>query len=243
MILGTLPAQEQLNGSEPVFHLTRPADGWVQLYDTYRTFSLINDNSGCHGRGYPIVELNIGQKYNLISTEQHVSGYNINISISCIGDGIYTAKLNITFDNTTFDGVSKKLKDANKSYITVKFVHRTYVSDNNDPINVRSPTAFIHILNNSSPSNKNQENSSSGEGTSSSAEGSSNSASGEHWMNSFDAIEGEYATRPPEQVSSTGKEANAGIPVVSSSLQLHVITMTFYAFLLFNCIYCIVILK
>ena len=228
MILGTLPAQE-LNGSDPVLHFTRPVDGWVQLNDTYHTFSIVKSGADCPGPGHLLVELKIGnetiRKRNLIG---YNNNWNINItSTPCIDNGTDTAQLNITFDNATLNGISNRLKDANSSSISVRFIYETYSSGD-----VSSPTAFIHIKD-TSPNDKHQGNNSCGE--------MSDSATSEESDNSSDNTEGGN-TPFYTQAGSTDEVINAGkntglFPVVSSSLQLHVV-VKFYEFLFSLLILC-----
>ena len=227
MILGTLPAQE-LNGSDPVLHFTRPADGWVQLNDTYHTFSIVKGGVTCPGLGHLLVELKIG---NETIRERNLIGYNnwnINItSTPCIDNGIYTVQLNITFDNATLNGISNRLKNANSSSISARFIYATYSSGN-----VSSLTALIHIKD-TSPSDKHQGNNSCGER-------SDNSATSEEFDNSSDDIE--RGNTPFYTQASTDKEVNAGkntslFPGVSSSLQLHVV-VKLYEFLFSLLILC-----
>ena len=228
MILGTLSAQE-LNGSDPVLHFTRPVDGWVQLNDTYHTFSIVKSGANCPGPGHLLVELKIGnetiRKRNLIG----YNNWNINItSTPCIDNGIYTAQLNITFDNATLNGISNRLIDANSSSISVRFMYKTYSSEN-----IPSSTAFIHIKD-TSPSDNYQGNNSCGER-------SNNSATSEESDNNSEGGNTPFYT----QASSTDEEINAGknmglFPVVSSSLHLHVV-VKLYEFLFSLLILCHII--
>ena len=156
VILGTsLLHDQERNKKDSVLHYTRPVDGWVQLSDTYHTFSIVKAGTDCPGHGYLFVELSI-DKMNpepIRETNSTSHSWNINVTSECIGNGIHRAELNITFDNATFYSITEKLNEANESSITVQFIYKNYITSDKYP----SPSANIHLRhNNSQPDHHNE---------------------------------------------------------------------------------------
>ena len=136
------------NETDSVLNFTRPVDGWVQLNDTYHTFSIVKVGNDCPGNGYLFVKLSIDKMEPIAirKTDSTSHSWNINVTSECIGNGIHRAELNITFDNATFYSITEKLNEANESSLAVQFIYRDYITNDE----YRSPSAYIHIRHNSS---------------------------------------------------------------------------------------------
>ena len=78
------------------------------------------------------MELGIGGTIDNIS-EHGLTGYNqwnINMmSMECVGDhGIYIGQLNITFDDTTLNRIFRERTDANRTWISIRFIYKFYMN-------------------------------------------------------------------------------------------------------------------
>lgn len=166
VILGTetLPAPTQdPNGSDSVWFYTNPANGSVQLNDTYNTFIIVKHGDCSRpAAGYILVQLGIGEDKTNISDlkSRNRLSRNINynmMTMNCIsGHGIYVGQFNITFDSTTLNGIYKELIDANTTQISIRFIYKYYLMTVS--VDSLTPTAFINvILEDSDASNEDEE--------------------------------------------------------------------------------------
>ena len=157
VILGTetLPAPTRdPNRSDLVWFYTSPANGSVQLNDTYNTFIVVKHGNCSHpaaAAGYILVQLGIGEDtINISDWHSHNQlsrniNYNmIAVNSSANGHGMYVRQLNITFDSTTLNGIYKELTDANTTQISIRFIYKYYLRTVS--VDSLSPTAFINII-------------------------------------------------------------------------------------------------
>lgn len=174
MILGTLPAlTPNLSGSDSAaMFYTNPSNASVQLDDTYSTFVVVKHgdcsvNASDHERGYNRVELGVGEK--LVNYSRHTltqNQWNITATMKeekCVSDhGIYVVKMNITFDNTTINGIWRELTEGNRTPISIRFIYIFYTVENEQPLQrtASSSRAFISIKD---PNNGDEVGGSSGE--------------------------------------------------------------------------------
>lgn len=176
MILGTLPAPTpNLSGSDSAaLFYTNPSNALVQLNDTYSTFVIVKHgdcsmNASDHKRGYNRVELGVGGKLAIYSRDTLTQNqWNITATMKeeeYVSDhGIYVVKMNITFDNTTINGIWRELTEGNKTPISIRFIYTyyNYTVENKQPSQrtVSSSRAFISIKD---PNNDDEVGGSSGE--------------------------------------------------------------------------------